>query len=151
MSRIPFAQQPQEPEQASPPESEQTRTVSTLDAIHVLRSAGDALFDQAMLYVKLLHVEWAEEKKRLLTMFIVMLLGFVCLLCLMIFAGGLVLALSWDTEYRISTLIALMTLYGAGTVLAGFYIQSLAARSSHAFLATREEFAADMALLKSRL
>ena len=151
MIRIPFAKKPQETEQASPPASEETASISPLDALHVLRSAGDALFAQAMLYGKLLQVEWAEEKKRLLTMFIVTLLGFACLLCLMIFAGGLVLVLSWDTEYRISTLVALITLYGAGAALAGFHIQSLAARSSQAFIATREEFVADMALLKSRL
>ena len=89
MNWSPFSKKSQETGQASPA-SEETASISPLDALHVLRSAGDALFDQALLYGRLLRIEWAEEKKRLLTMFMVTLLCFACLLCLMIFAGGLV-------------------------------------------------------------
>lgn len=149
--RMPFPKMSQDSEPESASAAEPVTPLNTLDTLNTLRKAGDALLTQTLLYGQLLRVEWDEEKNRLRNMFMVMLLGFACLLCLMFFAGGLVLALSWDTAYRIPALIALIALYGAGVALAGFRIQSLSARSSQAFAATREEFVADMALLKSRL
>ena len=141
----------QDAEPAAASAAEPVASFNTLDTLNTLRRASDALLTQAMLYGQLLRIEWAEEKTRLRNLLMMTLLGFACLLCLMMFAGGLLLAFSWDTAYRIPTLIALIALYGAGVALAGFRIQSLSALSSQAFTATREEFVADMALLKSRL
>jgi uncharacterized membrane protein YqjE len=125
--------------------------ISPLDAIRVLRSAGKALFSQAALHGQLAGVEWAEEKQRWLKMLAVTLLGYACLLCAMLSAGALVLALCWETAYRIPAVTSLILLYGVGVGIAWRRFQALSALSAHTFAATREELAADMALLKSRL
>lgn len=123
----------------------------SLDALRLLRSAGSELSTQAALHGQLMRVEWEEEKGRLLQMLAMMILAFVCGLCIFVFIGVLVLAISWDTAYRIHCLVALITLYALGVGFAYYKIRQLAARSSQAFIATREELAADIALIKSKL
>lgn len=122
-----------------------------LNVIHVLRSAGGALFTQATLHGQLAQVEWAEEKSRLLKMHMVTLLGFACLLCVMLLAGILVLSLSWETAYRIPSVIGLIAFYGLGIAIAWNRFQALSELGGRSFAATREELAADIALLKSKL
>lgn len=123
----------------------------SLDAIRLLRSAGSALSAQAALHGQLIQVEWQEEKTRLLQMIAMMILAFVCGLCIFIFLGLLILAFGWDTPYRIHSLLAVIAIYGIGIGIAYYKIRQLAARSSQAFIATREELAADIALIKSKL
>ncbi len=117
----------------------------------MLRSAGLALFTQAALHGQLARVEWAEEKTRLLQVLEFGLLGFASLLCVMLAAGALVLAFSWDTPYRTLAAVALLGVYGVGVVAAWLRLKALSARSSLAFSATRAELAADLVLLKSNL
>ena len=116
-----------------------------------MRSAGKTIFTQAVLHGQLVRVEWAEEKIRLMKMLAFMLLGFACLLCFMIFAGVLVLTFSWETAYRIQAIIAIITVYGTGIGVAWYRLDILLAQSNRAFAATREELAADMALISSKL
>jgi uncharacterized membrane protein YqjE len=131
--------------------SSDSPAINPLDVVRLLRSAGAALFAQAAMHGQLARIEWAEEKARLLQILVVGLIGFASLLCVMLFAGALVLAFSWDTAYRTPAAIALVATFGLGTVLAWGRVKALAARSSQAFAATREELAADLALLKSKL
>jgi len=122
----------------------------SLDALRTLRSAGSALLSQAALHGQLAEIEWAEEKNRLFRMLLVMLAGFACLLCTLLFTGVLVVALSWETPYRITAIIALMVIHGAGFALAWHHFQTLSRLGSEAFAATREELAADMDLIRGR-
>ena len=126
-------------------------TIDLMNAIRILRSAGGALFAQAVLYGQLVQVEWAEEKSRLLKMLVITLLGFACLLCVMLFVGALVLAFSWETAYRVPAVMTLIAVYGIGTYITWRRLHALSALGGQAFAATREELAADMALIKSRL
>ncbi len=125
--------------------------INALDVVRLLRSAGAALFTQAAMHGQLARVEWAEEKTRLSQMLVVGLIGFASLLCAMLVIGALVLAFSWDTAYRIDAATALLVAYGLVAGFAWRRLKGLSARSSQAFAATREELAADMALLKSKL
>lgn len=122
-----------------------------LDAIRLLRSAGGALFAQATLHGQLARVEWAEEKTRLMNMAVAALAGFAFLLCFLLFAGGLVIALSWDTQYRVAAVSVLAVIYALAAFIAWRRFQALSAMSDQAFAATREEIAADIALIKSKL
>ncbi|HEX2585735.1 MAG TPA: hypothetical protein VHL14_11410 [Steroidobacteraceae bacterium] len=122
-----------------------------LDVIRVLRPVSGELFARLALYSQLLGVEWAEQKVRLLKMLLTSLLGFVSLLCVMVFTGILVMALSWDSIYRIPAIIAVIGFYGAIAGIAWHRFSSLSALSDQAFVATREEFATDIALIKSKL
>jgi uncharacterized membrane protein YqjE len=125
--------------------------ISTLEAICRLHAAGGLLSSQTVLLGQLFRVEWEEEKSRLLTMLLTLLLGFACLLCVMLFVGALVLVLSWETIYRTPAAVALIALYGLGFWLAWRHFQKVSAQSGEAFAATRAEISADLALLKSKL
>src|ERR1700721_3026927 len=92
--------------------------INPLEAVRILRSAGGALFDQAVLHGELARVEWAQERERLLKMLACTLVGYTCLLCVLLSAEALVLALCWETAYRIPVAIALTALYALGTVFA---------------------------------
>ncbi len=147
-----------EPQRLSKPSFEATSLpasgasgINPLNVIRILRSAGSALLAQAALHGQLARVEWAQEKTRLSKMFVAGLLGFACLLCVMVFGGALVLALSWDTVYRVAAVLAVIVVYAIGLGIAWHYLQTLSERSGQAFAATREEIAADIALLKSKL
>ena len=128
-----------------------SKVFDPLHAIRIVRAAGNALFSQVALHGQLLRVEWAEEKNRLLKMLLVTLLGFACLLCVMFFSGMLLLAISWDTGYRIPAFAALIALYGFGTMTAWRRFKTLSELSDRAFSATREELSADAALIRGKL
>jgi len=125
--------------------------INVLSAIRTLRSASGALLDQIALHGQLAQVEWGEEKNRLLKMLGGALLGFACLLCVMLSLGALVLALCWQTAFRIPAAAVLVALYGLGTGLAWRRFAALSALSGQSFAATRVELAADLALLRSKL
>lgn len=126
-------------------------SIDPLEALGILRSAGGALFDQAVLHGQLARIEWAQEKERLLKLLASTLLGYACLLCALLSAGALVLALCWETGYRIPAALALTALYALATVFAWRRVRALAALGGESFAATRTELAADMALLRSKL
>lgn len=136
---------------APDPLPESTPAAVAIDPLYVLRvllSAGGPLLTQVALHWQLARVEWAEQKIRFLKMVMATLLGFTSLLCAMIFVGGLIIASSWDTAYRIPGLLALVAIYALVTALAWRRFRTLSAESSEAFAATREELAADLALLR---
>ena len=137
--------------QSNPSQSTDSNRISLLDVVRLLRSAGGALISQATLHGQLARVEWAEEKLRLKNMIIAALSGFACLLSFMIFLGVLVMALSWDTQYRIAAVAILTAVYGFAGLMAWRRLDALSALSGQAFAATREEIAADIALIKSKL
>lgn len=136
----------------SAPHSEPaSRPFDPLNAIRLLRSAGGALCGQAELYGQLASVEWAEEKRRLIRILVAAVMGVVFLLCTLLFLGVLVMALSWDTAYRLHALVALLAVYGSVVVMAWQKLQALQLLGVQSFAATRQEMAADIALLKSKL
>jgi uncharacterized membrane protein YqjE len=124
---------------------------SNVDIVRFLRSAGGIVCTQVLQHIQLLRVEWAEEKNRLLQMLVMAMLGFACLLCFFLLGGALVVLLSWDTDYRVHALVTLFALYGIGIYAAYCRFHILSSRSNQMFFATREELAADIALIKSKL
>lgn len=115
------------------------------------RSASHAIFTQVNLHHELARVEWQEEKARLTQLFVAYLVGFAFLICLMFFIGVLVLALSWDTQYRTTSVLILTSVYGLGTYLAWNRFYRLAKSPEAFFSNTREELAADLSMIKSKL
>jgi len=122
-----------------------------LSALRLLRSAGKALLGQAGLYGQLARLEWVEEKHRLMKMLVAGMLLFACLLCFMFFAGFLVLALSWNTPYFFAAIILMIAIYALGLGIAMHILKTHASQGEKSFMATRQEFAADIALIKSKL
>jgi uncharacterized membrane protein YqjE len=131
--------------------AEESATIHPLEALRLLRVAGKTLLSQAGLHVELLRIEWTEEKLRLQRMLAVGLIGFACLLCVMLSVGGIALAISWNTPYRIVAILLVMAAYVIGAAIAWNRLRSLGAQSSTAFAATRAELAADLTLIRSKL
>jgi uncharacterized membrane protein YqjE len=126
-------------------------SVNPLEAVRILQSAGGALVDQLVLHGKLLRIEWALERERLLQMLGTALVGYTFLSCALLFSGALVLACCWDTVYRIPAATALVVLFALGTAVAWRRFRALCALSGQNFAGTRVELAADLMLLRSRL
>lgn len=124
---------------------------SALDLFKLLRSAGSAISAQAALHKELIQVEWEEEKDRLSRLLVFALVGLLCGICFLFSLSLLAIALSWDTAYRLHVLFALPVIYAIVLLWVWRRIQNLLALSSRTFSATREELAADLALIKSRL
>lgn len=129
----------------------ESESIDLLSTLHIVRSAGGALCSQASLYGKLARIAWLEEKNRLRKMLLMALLGSACTLCLMLFISLLVLAFSWQTGYRIPAVISLLLLYGTGIGIAWYHLNALTAVGNDSFVALREEFSIDAALIRSRL
>lgn len=125
--------------------------VNPLQLLGILRSASGALIAQASLHAELAQVEWEVEKQRLIKIIIFALVGLACFLCLIFFVGLLILAISWDTQYRIPAFIGLILCYVLALVWTGFKLKALAALGEKSFAATRAEIAADINLIKSAL
>lgn len=124
---------------------------SPLAALRLVQAAGGALLSQTAIYGQLAAVEWAQERRRLSRMLAFALLGFACVFALMVLSAALVLILSWGTAYCIPLLCALIGVYVLGLYAAVRQLQALSRLGGQAFAATRAEFAADMALLRSKL
>jgi uncharacterized membrane protein YqjE len=122
-----------------------------MDVVRLLRSGGGALLVQALLHGQLAHIEWQEEQKRLLRMLAIGVLGFACVMCVLLFSGALAVAAAWQTAWRLPVLAALVILYAAGTAVAWRRFDALAALGDQAFAASRDELALDAALLKRNL
>lgn len=125
--------------------------INAVGAIRLLSASGSALFTHAALHGQLARMEWAEEKVRLYKMFALSLLGISCILCFILFGGILLLLFNWESTHRLLIAMLVLAFYGLGAGIAWWSFQVLSARSDQAFAATREELAADIALLKSIL
>lgn len=128
-----------------------SKPLTLFDLLRILRTAGGALYTQAALHSELIKLDLAEEKFRLQRMLLFTLLGVVCLLCAMLFSGLLILLLTWDTSFRLPSLLVLICLYALGTFYAWRRFMTLSAQSDNAFAATKKEIAADISVLRSNL
>jgi uncharacterized membrane protein YqjE len=122
-----------------------------LSAARILRAAGGALWTQAGLHGELARIEWAAEKRRLSRQFVLLALALVLINCALIAAGALLLVIAWNTPWRLAAALALPLVYAAAAAVAAWRLRVGAARAAPAFAATRQELAADLALLRSRL
>ncbi len=122
-----------------------------LSAIRLLRSAGGALFAQAALHSQLARVEWAEEKIRLTKIVITAILSVVSAFCLLLLSSLVILALSWNTPYQIAVVATVLLFYALIFAVAVRILKQQVSLGALSFAATREEIAADLAMLKAKL
>jgi uncharacterized membrane protein YqjE len=134
-----------------PPPGNDDRRIRALDVLRVAQAAGGALLGQLALHGQLARDEWADERRRWLKMLVITLVGFAGLLCVLAFSGLAVVVLSWETAYRMPAILALVVMYGLLSWVAWRRFWRLADQSDRAFAATREELAADLAVLRRAL
>lgn len=122
-----------------------------MEIIKRLRSMAKIALIRLELHGQLMRVEWAEERQRLLQLLAISLLGFIFLICALLFVGVFAIALSWATDYRIHVVGGMLALYSLGFCLCAYRFSILVERSTASFAASREEVAADLALIRSQL
>lgn len=142
--------QPDQRTESNRPHAVPAPSFSVLDLVRSVYITSDGLFRQTRLQGELVKLEWEEEKTRLLQMLLALLIGLTFLICSLGCVSVLVMALFWDSPYRIPAVLLLIGMHTSGLVLAWRRFQALSARSANAFAATREELAADIALFGSR-
>ena len=148
---LPESVLPLDPAHWSAAEPPAETAIDPLDVIRMLRSAGGGLLTQAGLYSQLVRAEWALEKRRLLALVFAAAVGFICLLCLLLALMLLVLALSWDSGYRVQAMLAVIGLFSVSLATVWYRVHRLLAQGEQSFGALREELAIDMAMLKQHL
>lgn len=124
--------------------------VNPLAAWRLLRSAGGALGAQMALHGQLAQLEWAIEKARWVKIAIAAFVLISTLFCLLLLSGIVVLALAWQTPYRLHVVACVLGIYA---LIAGLSLRSLSvqfALGASAFKATREEVMADIDMLRAR-
>lgn len=139
-----------EPEAGYPPRTRRSG-IGPLSAVRMVRLAGADLFDQAGLHAQLAHVEVQQEQRRLLRILALGALGLACLVSLLLSAGALVLAASWDGGYRLQVAIGLVVLYACALGLCWRRLRRTAAADAGLFRASIEELSADAAMLRKHL
>lgn len=122
-----------------------------LRTLKVLRLASSTLSEQAGLYAELVQLELEAQKVRYKRMMIFLVIAFFCLLGLLIFTGVFILALSWDTEYRIHSILLIMFIYLLGLIIFGLQAKKLATAGPPAFETLKQEICADINAIKSEL
>lgn len=122
---------------------------AVFDWMRVLGGARHALIDHGLLHGQLVGVELEQEKRRLVRVLLLALVGVSALTCTLLCVGALVLAVSWDTPYRVPALLALLMAYGGSTFAMWMGIRSAVDEGGHGFSASFEELAADAALLRN--
>ncbi len=126
-------------------------SISPLDLLHVLRTAGPGLISQADLYGQLLHIEWLLEKRRLQQMLLLGVFGFSCWLSFLLLLFLSAVLLSWPTPYRGIVIAGSISLCALGLAYAGYRLRQLGKAGQDSFLALREELANDLQLLRRQL
>ena len=139
------------PASGTPGPKSQGSSSDPLLALRQLHAAGGALFTQMTLHGKLMSLEWAAEKNRLLNMLVVILLGIASVICVMLTIAALVLAFSWNTSFRVPSVIGLLAFYLLLLHICWRHFKELSALGSKSFAASRQEIAADIAVFRGKL
>jgi uncharacterized membrane protein YqjE len=114
-------------------------------------SLTSALLAQGALYGQLAWLELKVERHRLMQILLTLLVGFSMLTSVLVSVTTLLLVASWDTPWRSIVLVATGAVYCTGFVVIWLRFSALTEKSNQAFSDTREELAADFALLRNRL
>lgn len=125
--------------------------IGPFSAVRLVRLAGADLLDQAGLHAQLAHVEVQQERQRLLRILALGVLGLACLVSVLLSAGALVLAASWDGAYRLHVAGGLVVAYAFGLGLCWQRLRRAAATDAGLFQASLEELSADAAMLRRHL
>ncbi len=106
---------------------------------------------QLELYGQLVSVEWQEEKRRLQHLAFFILLGVMCVGAFLFSLGVLLIALSWDTDYRLFVITTMVGVYGLGAVACFYWVRKMLGNLNQSFSATRMEIISDFQVIRRQL
>ena len=116
-----------------------------------LRMLGMSALEHVAMRVELLSIEVQEEKSRLVRLAIVAALASALLIVSMVLVAILVLALYWDTPFRVTAALWLAGSFFALTACATLYLAAQLRRSTALFASSAGELRRDAAALTPRL
>lgn len=122
-----------------------------MEILQRIRLLTKELFIQLELRGHLLKIEWLQEKNRIQQIICVAFIGFALLLCCLLMLGFFVIVAAWTSEYRLLSIAMVFGFYLFCLVLCCIKLNALAAKGADSFAVTREELAADIALIRSQL
>lgn len=122
-----------------------------LELIRRLRASAAIVLMQMELHGRLACVEWQKEKNRLQQLIVFGTLGLIFSFCCALSIGLVILAAAWPTEYRWWAVAGVIGFYLLGVIVCYLRCKHYAALGKNSFKATREEIAADIALIRSQL
>lgn len=99
--------------------------------------------------VELLSIEVQEEKARVVKLAMSAAVVSALLIVSLVMAAILILAIYWDTPYRVTAAIWLFGVFGVLTVGGGFYLSSQLQQSSTLFATSASELRRDAETLTS--
>lgn len=108
-----------------------------------IRQLGVSVLDHIAMRVELLSIEVQEEKARLVRVAISAALVSSLLIVCIVMAAILVLAIYWDTPYRVTAAMWLVGTFALLTVASGFYLVAQIRRETTLFATSAAELRLD--------
>jgi uncharacterized membrane protein YqjE len=100
---------------------------------------------------KLLALELAAERQRLMSLMVAVLAALVVGAIALVWGAATLVAFTWDTPWRNATLLGLLIFWIAGAVALAFWARSLLKGGRQAFRLSREVVREDVARLREVL
>ena len=116
-----------------------------------IRQLGASLVGHVAMRVELLSIEVQEEKARVVKLAMSAAVVSALLIVSMVMAAILILAIYWDTPYRVTAAMWLFGAFAVFTVGGGFYLSSQLQRSSTLFSTSASELRRDAETLRSNV
>ncbi|MGE0796860.1 MAG: phage holin family protein [Lautropia sp.] len=107
----------------------------------------DGLDDRSQLFI----VEFADEQKRLIDLAITAFAAVVVAIVAIVWAAATVVALTWDTEWRMVSLVGLLAFWFAAALFLGYRVRSLLGAGRNAFPLSRRVASDDLEQLREAL
>ena len=112
-----------------------------------IRQLGASMLGHAAMRVELLSIEVQEEKARLARLAMSAALVSALLIVSVVMLAILIMAVYWDTPYRVSAASWLVGIFGVCTVGGGFYLSAQLRLSSTLFATSASELRRDADVL----
>jgi uncharacterized membrane protein YqjE len=127
------------------------RSGDLLRAVQLVRVGGMLVLDHAVLLVQLAQLEWAEERERLKKLIASAVVGAVLLGVGLLHVSALAVFLTWGTPYCLYVAVGLTLLYLVALFCLWRHVVGLVHQGGDPFAGSRNELAATVELLRSRL
>lgn len=125
--------------------------IELLDAVRIVRTAGGLAIEHAASTAELARLEWAQESDNLRKFVLGLQLLTVLVGLTLLYSGGLVLTIAWDTPYRLHVMFLLPLLFAMASCLTWRFLGRLSQQREARFAAFSSELGKTVHLLRSHL
>lgn len=108
-----------------------------------VRQLGASILGHVSMRIELLSIEVQEEKARIVKLAVSAAVVSALLIVSLVMAAILILAIYWDTPYRVNAAMWLFGAFGVFTIGGGFYLSAQLQQSSTLFATSANELRRD--------